>query len=140
MSTFESHPHGHANWIDLTTRDGEAAAKWYGALFGWTAAKQKTPSNHPYWMFPYQGHTVANIPNTWCWNEHDARDVNTASMFYADLFGWTVEDGAGGLKLCHNHGNTIALGTTIAQEWGEMPPMWAVYVTVVDTDETCESV
>jgi predicted enzyme related to lactoylglutathione lyase len=36
MTTFTEHKHGTFSWIELATKDAEAAKRFYGGLFGWT--------------------------------------------------------------------------------------------------------
>lgn len=213
MARFESYAHGTPCWIDLMAKDGEAAAAWYGKLFGWKAELQPGGSG-PYWMFtldganvagmgqmsdemkaggmpsvwnayfsvddvdaavsrvkelgggvmfePFdipgsgrmsfvtdpegavfglwqdKGHcgaTVANEPNTWCWSEHEAKELATAWPFYEKLFGWNVTDGDGGIKLYHVGDHAVAHAMQIQPEWGEMPPCWMSYIMVDSVDE-----
>ena len=42
---------GEFCWVDLIAHDLEAAAKWYGELFGWKVAKQETHGGPPYAFF-----------------------------------------------------------------------------------------
>lgn len=218
MATFEKYEHGTPCWIDLTTADGDAAAAWYGELFGWTAEEQPSGQGR-YWMFtlggrnvagmgemspemkaggmptvwnsyvsvddvdamvakagelgakvmfppmdiPYTGRmayltdpegavfalwqdkghcgaSVANEENTWCWSEHDAKDLEPASAFYGKLFDWKVTDGDNGMKLYHVGDNAVAHAMQIAPEWGDMPPCWMVYFMVDDVDATTKRV
>lgn len=216
MATYEKYAHGTPNWIDLMAKDAEAAAQWYGKMFGWEAEQQASPGGAPYWMFRKDGHNVAglgqmspemmaggvppvwnsyfavddvdaaiakatelggsvmfpamdipnagrmafladpeggvfalwqdqghcgstlvNEPNTWCWSEHDAKDLGTASKFYANLFGWTIGEGMNGSVMYSIGENAIAHGLQIAPEWGPVPPHWAVYICVENVDEAC---
>ena len=36
MATYDSYLPGQFSWVDLMTRDGEAAVRFYEALFGWS--------------------------------------------------------------------------------------------------------
>ena len=42
---------GEFCWIDLSAHDLEAAAAWYGDLFGWTLTKVPTGGGPPYAFF-----------------------------------------------------------------------------------------
>lgn len=93
----------------------------------------------------HKGADVSNETNTWSWNELMTRDVDAATAFYADVFGWTYE------------GMEMPFGTYHVVEGGEeggrgglmaMPPgvpdmvpnHWAVYFMVDDADATTERV
>ena len=41
---------GAFSWVDLSAHDMNAAKKWYGDLFGWTAVDQDTQGGPPYAM------------------------------------------------------------------------------------------
>jgi predicted enzyme related to lactoylglutathione lyase len=49
---------GQFCWIDFSAHDLEAAAAWYGELFGWAAAPQDTHGGPPY-MFFLKGEAAA---------------------------------------------------------------------------------
>lgn len=51
---------GAPNWVDLGTPDVEAAAAFYGALFGWTF-ESAGPDAGGYGMFTLDGRTVAAV-------------------------------------------------------------------------------
>lgn len=40
---------GHFCWDELMTSDPDAAAKFYGAIYGWTVKPPKKDDKHPYW-------------------------------------------------------------------------------------------
>ena len=49
MSTAPlEHPHGTFCWVDLDSHDLEAAAAWYGELFGWRVDIGQLPGGQPY--------------------------------------------------------------------------------------------
>jgi predicted enzyme related to lactoylglutathione lyase len=87
----------------------------------------------------HPGAEVVNEPGTWSWSELVTTDVDAAKGFYGDVFGWTA--------------NTAGPGPTgDYTEWqvggrsvggmmqkppmmpAEVPPHWAVYFAVTDTD------
>ena len=74
-----------------------------------------------------------------CWFETLTTDVDRATRFYAELFGWTPV----AKPMPEWTYTQFKLGTTpvagmmpILPGMGEMPPHWAVYFTVTDPDET----
>jgi len=53
---------GEFCWVDLTAHDLEAAAKWYGALFGWSHLLMETPEGAPPYAFFQAGeHGVGGL-------------------------------------------------------------------------------
>ena len=51
MPTRDDFRPGEFCWVDLNAHDLEAAAAWYGDLFGWTQVKQETQGGPPYAFF-----------------------------------------------------------------------------------------
>jgi len=77
-------------------------------------------------------------PGTPSWVDLGSPDPSAAAEFYGAIFGWEVamdpRPEAGGYGLCNLRGRPVAgIGP---QQNPEMPPFWAVYVTVADTDAT----
>lgn len=74
------------------------------------------------------------------WTELMTNDVEAASAFYADLFGWKLEpmpmpDGSGGTYTVITAGEEPIGGMMVLPpDAGDMPPAWGTYVTVDDTD------
>ncbi|HEY5155448.1 MAG TPA: VOC family protein [Acidimicrobiales bacterium] len=85
MAERTSYVPGTPSWVDLGSPDTTAAAAFYGALLGWTAAIDPRPEAGGYGMFTLRGKNVAGLG---------------------------------------------------PQQNLEMPPFWAVYVTVSDADAT----
>lgn len=50
---------GEFCWVDLMAHDFDAAAAWYGGLFGWTLAKQPGPPEMPPYGFFMHGEAAA---------------------------------------------------------------------------------
>lgn len=89
------------------------------------------PGTHP-------GAQLVNEPGTYSWSELLTTDVEASKTFYGAVFGWTA--------------NTVAAGDGDYTEWqvngraiagmmqkppmlpAEVPPHWAVYFAVADTD------
>jgi uncharacterized protein len=59
MTEMTEYPHGLFCWVDLVAHDLEAAKRWYGELFGWTAEDSDTEGGPPYVIFSKDGKAVA---------------------------------------------------------------------------------
>ena len=86
------------------------------------------------------GADLANETDTFCWNELQTKDVEGASKFYTELFGWTTKtttNAMGGDYIEFLNGDRSGGGMLeIQPEWGDMPPYWSVYFAVADCDAT----
>ncbi|MFZ0639506.1 MAG: VOC family protein [Candidatus Acidiferrales bacterium] len=58
MANMEKHKAGDFCWIDLATTDQNAATKFYGELFGWTAKDSPMGPNDYYTIFHVDGRQV----------------------------------------------------------------------------------
>jgi predicted enzyme related to lactoylglutathione lyase len=85
------------------------------------------------------GAEIKDDPGSLCWNELATRDMDRAVAFYAALFGWTAvpyEDSPMPYTMMMN-GETPAGGIyTMPAAMEGIPPHWAPYFAVEDTDET----
>jgi uncharacterized protein len=77
-------------------------------------------------------------PGTPSWVDLGSPDTAASAAFYGGLFGWTAEidprPEAGGYGMFTLRGKNVAgLGPQMNPD---MPPFWAVYVTVADADAT----
>ena len=77
-------------------------------------------------------------PGTPSWVDLGSPDPAAAAAFYGAIFGWDTafdpRPEAGGYALCNLKGHPVAgLGP---QQNKDLPPFWAVYVTVRDADAT----
>lgn len=61
MVEMTKYQHGIFSWVDLSTKDMQAAADWYGELFGWDAQAQDTQGGPPYTMYKLRGKSVAGM-------------------------------------------------------------------------------
>ncbi|MGH9069306.1 MAG: VOC family protein [Acidimicrobiales bacterium] len=61
MAERSSYQPGTPCWVDLGTPDAEAAARFYGGLFGWEAAIDPRPEAGGYGMFTLGGRNVAGV-------------------------------------------------------------------------------
>lgn len=91
----------------------------------------------------HQGAGRVNEPGAFCWNELATRDLEGAQSFYGALLGWTFRvheqspspyriierPDADGEK--HDNGGIILM----TEQWGDVPPHWAVYFAVSDVRE-----
>ncbi|HEU0299145.1 MAG TPA: VOC family protein [Longimicrobium sp.] len=84
------------------------------------------------------GAGVAGEPGSLCWNELATSDMDRAIRFYSDLFGWTgvpFEGSPVPYTMMMLDGQTAAGGIyTLPAEMQGMPPHWAPYFAVEDTD------
>lgn len=83
------------------------------------------------------GAGIKDDPGSLCWNELATSDMARAVEFYAALFGWTpvpFEDSPQPYTMMMN-GEAPAGGIyTMSAEMQGMPPHWAPYFAVEDTD------
>ncbi len=83
------------------------------------------------------GATRVGDPGCFCWNELTTRDFEGAKKFFADLLGWTYKkhDGSPSAYAIIRNGDRDNGGIMeMTDEWGDMPPFWAVYFHVEDAD------
>jgi predicted enzyme related to lactoylglutathione lyase len=89
----------------------------------------------------HAGAGLVNEPGALCWNELVTRDPQPAKAFYAALFGWdaqTDQMGDGEYTMFNLGGRGIAGMLQMNDQWPEhVPPHWAVYFAVEDTDASC---
>lgn len=74
---------------------------------------------------------------SFCWNELLTNDMDKASAFYTNLFGWTAnasEESPEPYSVFMNGENWV--GGLMEMHW-EGQPGWLSYVTVVDVDASC---
>ena len=91
------------------------------------------------------GAEVANVANSWSWNELMTRDIDAALPFYSTVFGWEYEPQDMGDFTYHviaggENGGLGGLMTMPAEVPEMVPNHWAVYFLVADTDATAELV
>ncbi len=122
MRTFE---HGRFCWHDLATPDPEAAMRFYGALFGWSAEQHPTGEDCAYTIFSDGETQVAgaripgpehgNIPSHWtCCVAVD--DVDDAARRATET----------GAQLCHGPVDVHDLGrvATLLDPTGAAVALW----------------
>lgn len=112
---------------------------------GWLAYIQDpTGGNLGLWQkgFHY-GSQIVNDPNSFCWNELATRDIEKAKDYYGKLFGWDYELNPGTPStyyLIKLNGEMNGGIMQMTEEWGDMPPAWAVYFSVKNIDASLSKV
>jgi hypothetical protein len=90
----------------------------------------------------YIGADIIYEPGALGWNELVTRDLPAASRFYTSMFGWSGNKmkGPSGEDYTEFKIGEQPVGgmLEIKQEWGEVPPNWAVYFCVEDCDATLQ--
>lgn len=77
------------------------------------------------------------------WFELTTTDANAAKKFYSELFGWeTIAYPMEGMEytVLKVNGDETAGMMSMPPEMQGMPPMWSIYITVKDVDETTKQV
>jgi predicted enzyme related to lactoylglutathione lyase len=87
--------------------------------------------------------TPRHNAGTFCWVELGSTDQDRARTFYADLFGWKVEDvpmgEQGAYTMFHKGGKyTAALYQVAPDQPNAAPDCWVVFVSVDDVDAAAE--
>ncbi|MDQ6652398.1 MAG: VOC family protein [Acidobacteriota bacterium] len=85
----------------------------------------------------HKGAGIANVPNSFCWNELGTPDTTKAGDFYTELFGWgkNVQQMGPMTYTSFMNGDRPAGGMyKPSPEMGKVPPHWLVYFAVDDTD------
>ena len=89
-----------------------------------------------------QGAVRALPPGNVAWVELAAPDKDAAKSFYAEMFGWTYEDAAGGYTtaLFRNRAAAGLRAQTSAERNSGAPAGWALYFSVEDVDAAARKV
>src|SRR4051812_28704910 len=78
------------------------------------------------------------------WNELQSRDPETASTFYAGLFGWETElieeDGKLVYVVIKNAGSSNGGVMPVTEQHGDAPPYWLAYFTVPSCEDAIAKV
>lgn len=88
----------------------------------------------PFGVTADAGVEAAGGPGRWAMSALHAPDLEQASAFYGAVFGWTPET-AGPLTQWRLGDRVVAVGTPA----GDVPPHWAVNVSVTDVDATART-
>lgn len=76
-----------------------------------------------------------------CWNELMTTDVDKATRFYSELFGWKCEAkdmGKTKYWMWTHQGDQVAGMIKIDPQWGPVPTAWMPYFTVANADKTVD--
>ncbi len=84
-------------------------------------------------------------PGTICWRELATRDLEKATSFYAEMFGWHLEQSKitpMQYKEIHIAGRASGGMMPIDEKWGPNPPPshWTAYIAVENADETAAKI
>ncbi|MEA2489917.1 MAG: uncharacterized protein QOH21_1709 [Acidobacteriota bacterium] len=82
----------------------------------------------------HAGFGITDEPNTPCWFELNARDIDAAKKFYTALFGWTMKESAEYTEWYHG-GKAIG-GALPSPAPPEVPSFWMHYIMADDCDAT----
>jgi len=87
----------------------------------------------------HPGAELVNEPGTWSWSELITTDLQVSKDFYGEVFGWTANpQGAGPMGEYTEwqlHGRSVGgMMQKPPMLPAEVPPFWAVYFAVADTD------
>jgi len=91
----------------------------------------------------HTGADLQNEPGALCWVELQTRDLDSAMSFYRQLFGWDMKpsDLVPGIRyeIVQLAEREIGGMMSIREDWGPVPPNWAIYFCVADCDETVDA-
>jgi uncharacterized protein len=89
------------------------------------------------------GAQQVNDPGCFSWNELVSRDIDKATKFFGELFGWTFEENKESptkyFMIKHN-GEMAGGMMQMTDDWGDVPAHWGVYFTVQNIQQTCEKI
>jgi len=87
------------------------------------------------------GAQLANEPGTLNWNQCQTNDPGRAAAFYAEVFGYGIDEvdmgGSEPFRVLQVDGKGVAGVREHVPQLGDMPPHWSTVFSVADTDETC---
>jgi uncharacterized protein len=78
------------------------------------------------------GAGIVGENGTLCWADLSTADVETATKFYGELFGWTFMPGEGGYLHIKNGEAFIGGVAGAGQRDPGVPPHWMIYIQVAD--------
>jgi predicted enzyme related to lactoylglutathione lyase len=92
----------------------------------------------------HHGFEVKERHGAVCWNELATNDAEKARDFYRSVFGWNFTDsphsGDHTYFVIESHGKEQGGIMQMDQSWGDIPPYWGVYFSVVDVPAKAELV
>lgn len=91
----------------------------------------------------HRGAALKNEAGAQSWLELQTRDTELAARFYGGLFGWTTKVSQSVMEGKYDifvvDGEEVGGMLRIEDDWGPVPPHWAVYFGVESCDRTVES-
>ena len=97
MSQRDRYEPGVPCWVTTMQPDVDAAAEYYGGLFGWDyddgggSLTAKLRGREVAAVAPRHGAQLVNEPGAWAMSQLDTPDPEAAASFYGEVFGWTTE-------------------------------------------------
>lgn len=86
------------------------------------------------------GAEVVNEPGALCWNEVQTPDIDAATAFYHDVFGWTAEPmdmGPDGPPYSVFMNGETGVGGALPPSMEGVPAHWSTVFAVTDCDDAC---
>jgi predicted enzyme related to lactoylglutathione lyase len=128
----------------VTSRAGELGATVLAEPFDVPGAGRtavlRDPSGAVVSLWQPRGHAGAGLVNevgTWTWNELVTPDLPAATAFYAELFGWGVQDLPGAFpRTSFSLGDLLVGGGHAPAPQEEPAPRWTVAFRVADADQS----
>jgi uncharacterized protein len=107
-----------------------------------TVAQDPTGASFGVWQAgTHIGAQLANEPGTLNWNQCQTNDPGRAAAFYADVFGYGIDEvdlgGGEPFRVLQVEGKPVAGVREHVPQLGDAPPHWSTVFSVADTDETC---
>jgi hypothetical protein len=87
------------------------------------------------------GSGLVNTPGAMTWNELLTRDSQSARDFYSQLLGWTFQKMEfADYHVILNQGRMNGGIMSMTEEMGAMPPVWSVYFSVADIEDSAAKI
>lgn len=82
--------------------------------------------------------SVQRRPGAMTWADLESRDLTTSRRFYADLLGWSADEGPGGYWTFRRGGTaTAGLRPVRAEVPADVPGYWLAYFAVANVEAAC---
>ena len=136
---------------EVAARAGELGGETYGGAFDVLDAGRMAIVGDPEGALlaawePRDHVGAGRVNDVGCmtWNELQTRDPETASAFYARLFGWEIEPIQRGGEIVYatvkNAGRANGGFMPMTEAHGDAPPYWLPYFTVASCDDATAKV
>jgi hypothetical protein len=129
-----------AGWQSFVRVDDRRAAaerlRTLGGTSSGTGDLVSDPAGAAFWLTDAAGPgaELVNDINAWSWNELVTPDVEAASRFYGDLFGWQAQPIQDLPRLSWSVGEQLIAGAHEPMPGEPPPPRWDVNFRVADVD------